>query len=419
MLQDFSEQYALIWEKSSVEVPDFPKTYTSFDKREREQSLDQFIKSIKSFRKQYIRNKTSTKEDERLFFDGTRTFLRLGLDFDEDQLEMMFSDELIEATQSFVRKARIFDPELKFADIFQACRNAWIMHGLQLIMGYKIQLTSSILAYSLLYPYTDNMLDDPSISGYEKMIFSERFRERLSGIIINPENRTENAVFQLVEMIEEQYSRQEFPDVYDSLLEIHRAQTNSLKLIYQGDLITEKETLKICIAKGGASVLADGFLVAGKLTPEQQFFLTGYGSYLQLLDDIQDVDEDRKAGLMTVFSKDAFRLPLDQKLNKTYWFGKEVMKSLDFFDGKHIDLFKSLMRKSMDLFIIEAIAQNPDLYSPAYIVKFEQYSPFHFDYIRKEKERFGTYKGFLLTTIEQIVYSESYKTIRRSKLSME
>jgi len=120
-----------------------------------------------------------------------------------------------------------------------------------------------------------------------------------------------------------------------------------------------REVLKICLTKGGASVVADGYLVAGRLTEAQRYFLFGYGAYLQLLDDIQDVEEDQNTGLMTVFSKEHRLAPLDDKVNKTYWFGEQIMKSLEFFDGQHIDLFKSLMRRSMDLFIAEAIRTEP------------------------------------------------------------
>jgi hypothetical protein len=329
------------------------------------------------------------------------------MDFTSEQLEMMFSDEMIGITRSFVRQAHEFDPNLSFSDIFQACRNMWIMNGIQLIMGIPMQLTPSVFAYSLLYPYTDNMIDDPLVSTVEKMLFSNRFRDRLSGHQLESVNKTEDIVFQLVGMIEAEYSRIDFPEIYESLLGIHEAQTNSMKLIKQKYSLSENETLKICLTKGGASVLADGYLVAGRLTKEQRFFLFGYGAYLQLLDDIQDVDEDFQAGLMTVFSRSAFQTPLDEMLNKTYWFGEEVMKSIDQFDGQHLDLFKSLMRKSMDLFIAEAIAQNPQAYSLQYVSEFETYSPFHFSYVRKRKEQFIPYNGFLMTAIEEIAFSES------------
>jgi len=366
MLKHYTDHYTEIWETSSANLPEFSKLYSASEKLKKEAALDQFLKLIKSFRKKRMKQRVLTENDQEKFFSNTRQFLSEGMDFTSEQLEMMFSDEMVGITRSFVRQAHEFDLNLSFSDIFQACRNAWIMNGLQLIMGIPMQITPSIFAYSMLYPYTDNMIDDPLISTIEKMIFSNRFRERLAGHQLKPANKTERTVFHLVGMIESEYSRIDFPEVYESLLGIHEAQTNSMLLIQQNSVLTENETLKICITKGGASVLADGYLVAGKLTEAQRFFLFGYGAYLQLLDDIQDVEEDFQAGLMTVFSKSAFQSPLDSKLNKTYWFGEEVMKSLEQFDGQNLDLFKSLMRKSMDLFITEAIAQNPQAYSAQY-----------------------------------------------------
>ena len=405
MLQNYIEQYAGIWDDCVTQMPEFTKTYSKEDKLRKEQFLDQFLNSVKTFRKDRISGEIISKAEQQLFFMNTRSFLRGGLDFTDNQLEMMFSDEMIELTRLFVRQARAFDAQLSFGDIFQACRNMWIMNGLQLVMGIPMRVTPAVFAYSMLYPYTDNLIDDPQISGFEKMAFSERFRDRLSGIIIKPETKTETAIFRLVEMIENQYSRVDFPEVFESLLAIHQAQTNSLKLIQHPNLISEKEILKICLAKGGASVLADGYLVAGKLTEEQRYFLFGYGAYLQLLDDIQDVEEDHQDGLMTIFSRLVFRAPLDEKLNKTYWFGERVMQSLEFFDGQHLDLFKSLMRRSMDLFVTEAIAQVPRAYSSRYVAEFENSSPFHFSYIRKQKEQFTSYNGFLLTAIEEFAFA--------------
>ena len=411
MIQNYTEQYAELWEKCSIQMPEFSNVYLKEDKRSKEKSLDQFLEAIKAFRKDRIRGKSFTDDDQQLFLSNIRGFLCNGLDFTAGQLELMFSDEMLEITRTFVRQAKAFDPDLTFNDIFQACRNMWIMNGLQLIMGIPMRVTPSIFAYSMLYPYTDNLIDDPNVSGYEKLVFSERFRNRLSGIKLEPQNNTEKAIFRLVGMIENEYSRIDFPEVYESLLGIHDAQTDSMRLFQQNNPIGKHEILKICLAKGGASVLADGYLVAGKLTEAQRYFLFGYGAYLQLLDDIQDLEEDHAAGLMTVFSESAFRVLLDEKLNKTYWFGEQVMESLEFFDGQHIELFKSLMRRSMDLFITEAIALVPHAYCRKYVSEFESFSPFHFSYIRKRKKQFAPYNGFLLTAIEEFAFAESLLSV--------
>jgi hypothetical protein len=407
MLNSYAEYHAKVWENASVNFPEFTKSYTKSEKLKKELALDQFLKLIKGFRKKRMNQRSMKEADQEMFFSNIRRLLAEGMDFTAEQLEIMFSDEMIGITRSFVRQAHAFDSKLPFPDIFQACRNVWIMNGIQLILGIPMQLTPPVFAYSLLYPYSDNLIDDPLISPVEKMSFSIRFRERLAGHEIKPANTTEFAVFRLVGMIESAYPRIDFPEIYESLLSIHEAQTNSMKLITPDTTLNETEILKICLTKGGASVLTDGYLVAGKLTPEQRHFLFGFGAYLQMLDDIQDLAEDAQAGLMTIFSKTACQSPLDEKLNKTYRFGGEVMKSLDRFDGQKLDIFKSLLRKSMDLFVTEAIAQNPQAYSSNYSSKFEEFSPFHFNYIRNQKEKFVPYNGFLLTAIEEIAFSES------------
>lgn len=404
MIQKYLEDYAVFWEDSKSDFPFIAQKFNQNEKQLREEILDKYIQSVKVVRNGKLTRKNFNEKDERLFFENTRTFFRDGLDFTQIQLQVMFSDELTEVTRQFVRKARRFDPTLTFHDIFQACRNMWIMNGLQIVLGLPIRQTPSMFAYSLLYPYTDNLIDNPAISSSDKLIFSNNFYLRLNGQHAEPNNSAEQTIFSLVSMIEDEYPRSGYPEVYQSLLAIHQAQTQSMYLIHSGDALSETEILKICIAKGGASVLADGYLVAGRLSKDQEHFLFGYGAYLQLLDDIQDVNEDQAAGLKTVFS--GVNQLLDTRLNKTYWFGEQVMKSLPLFGGQQIDVFQSLMRKSMDLFIIEAIAQNPDYYTKKYVLEIENHSPFSFSFIQKRKEKFAPYNGLLLTAIEEFALNE-------------
>jgi hypothetical protein len=44
------------------------------------------------------------------------------------------------------------------------------------------------------------------------------------------------------------------------------------------------------------------------------------------------------------------------------------------------------------------------------VTDFETYSPFYFTYIRKRKEQFTPYNGFLLTAIEEIAFTENFRT---------
>lgn len=72
--------------------------------------------------------------------------------------------------------------------IIQAARNAWTACGLQPLLGVPLALTPSILGYSLLYPYSDNLLDDEDISNDTKLKFSRRFRRQLLGEKLSPED---------------------------------------------------------------------------------------------------------------------------------------------------------------------------------------------------------------------------------------
>lgn len=406
MLQKYSEYYISVWENCSGRISAFEKVFTENEKLRKEERLDQYVQMIKSIRGKNYRLK-KVEFDENKFFRNTRNFFAEGFGFEEPELDLMFSDELIRVTKLFVRQAHEFDRELRFPEIYQACRNVWIMNGLQLVLGLPVKLTPSVFAYSLLYPYTDNFIDDPQVSAFEKWQFSERFRERLSGNLIEPVNRTEEAIWRLVGLIESQYSRTDFPEVFQSLLNIHEAQTTSLKLIQPAETLTNNEILKICIEKGGASVLADGFLVAGILSEEQKLFLFGYGAYLQLLDDVQDVEEDKALGLTTVFSESAGLEVLDEKLIRTYRLGTEVMTSLRAAGCSYIGQFRSMMQKSTDLFITEAIAQHADFFSSNFVQIYEKASPFHFSYIRSRKENFTSYHGFLLTALEEVAFAEN------------
>lgn len=403
MLQKYVDDYTGHWEKSISSFPFIAHTYGQCEKSSRQKILDQYLNSIKELRKRRLSGKKLSPAEEQSFFDNTQNILCRALGFTTQQLGLMFSDEIKEVTRQFVKQARQFDAALTFQDIYQGGRNVWIMNGLQVVLGLPVKLTPSIFAYSMLYPYTDNLIDDPTISALDKLIFSHNFHKRLEGQHPAPNSSAERHIYRLVGMIENEFPRDEYPGVYDSLIAIHDAQTKSLQLMNNGSGLTETDVLKICLEKGGASVVADGYLVAGKLTKAQEYFLFGYGAYLQLLDDIQDVEEDGNAGLKTVFSKDT--ASLEYKINKTYWFGEYVMQSLPLLGGD-LTIFQSLMRKSMDLFIIEAIAQNPDYYKPEYKKRMEAHSPFGFEYIQKQKDQFTPYKGFLLTALEELAFSE-------------
>ena len=395
-VDQYIRHFATIWENSPATLPDFHRTYLITEQYERETRFEEFQKAIKELKNK--KNIKKFKDDPGTsFFPMFKRFLETVFDFDVDQLEIILSENFRNVSSDFFYKAREFSPELKPESIYQGMRNVWIMNGIQLMLNLPVEITPSVFAYSMIYPYSDNLLDDPEISSAEKQAFSERFNQRLHGIDVEPHGHIERQLFRLVEMFELQYDRQVFHDVYESLYAIQRGQTRSLSLSKDNSL-SDKEILSICFEKGGASVLADGFLVAGNLSHEQQQALFGYGVYLQLLDDIQDVKEDTGANTNTMFSC-MDNQSLEIVVNKTIHFGRIALDEMKCFDAIDVSIFLSLMNRSIETMILESVGLNETWYSEEYLNRMNRFSPLRFEFVRQKKsesksQRFALFQKY-------------------------
>jgi len=385
LVDDFED----VWTTSPHTVFPFGKKFSIHEQQKREIHLAAFIKQLEE--EQHERDARFDNEliQERIF-SHVRTFFKFALGFSTRQLDLILSLGFKESTKEFVRLARQFDSTLTSADLFQACRNVWIMNGLQLMLGLSIKLTPSIFAYSMLYPYTDNYLDDVSVSKREKIEFNDRFAQRLAGEQLVPSNSHEEIIFSLVYMIENDFERIRFPQVFESLLAIHQAQTKSVLLLESGTLTTN-DVLRISLEKGGTSVLADGYLVAGHLTMEQARFMFGYGAYLQFLDDLQDVHDDAASGQRSIYTIETEHHVLDLITNQTFHFGEAVLNSQEGFSGKASNQYSGLMRTSIRLMMLEAAGFADDLFSSDYIKNLNCFSPFRFSALKSLKKRHAPY----------------------------
>lgn len=142
---------------------------------------------------------------------------------------LVLGDEFFDSTVEFVRAAREFDPQLEAGDIGQALRNVWIVNSLQMLLDLPVTVTPAVFAYSLLYPYTDNYLDDAQVSSEDKQSFVDGLGRRLDGEKVGVRDRHQGLIFELVELIEEEFDRTRSPDVFSSLKAIHQAQSSSLE----------------------------------------------------------------------------------------------------------------------------------------------------------------------------------------------
>jgi len=383
-VRQFIDHFDQMWKDSPTHFPVFQKEYSVVEKLQREQDYERFQLKVKELQNRKKLQKVR-KDPGSSFFPMFKAFLETVFDFEKDHLQVILSDEFKNVSKDFFYKAREFGPELSPENIYQGLRNVWIMNGIQLMMNIPVKITPSVFAYSMIYPYSDNLLDDPSLSSAEKEIFSRRFNRRLHGEEVIPATFTESQLYQLVGMFEEEFPRNEFPGVYESLYAIQQGQTNSLNMHFDSGL-TDDKTLDICFEKGGASVLADGYLVAGRLTREQEQALFGYGVYLQLLDDIQDVKEDADASTKTMYScisSDS----LGAFVNKTIHFGRRALDEMKCFERQGNDNFIDLMNRSIEAMTIESVGLHPSSYTNDYLDEIERYSPISFAFVRRKREQ--------------------------------
>lgn len=384
------------WMNIATELPGGIREYSGAEQKFRENYFESFEKALKSKTKRANRSIKKIRQEKEKLIVMLSDFFQEVLDYQKTELDVIFSDQMVESTKTFVKAAKTYDPDISLDDAVQALRNVWILNGLQLLLGKKVEVTASVFAYSMLYPYTDNFLDDPQVSALEKIAFAQRFAGRLHGRQVEAVNRQEEKIYEMVDLIEQEWPRLLYPELYRSLVAIHDAQMDSVCLLKGLDELDVDERLKICINKGGTSVVADGFLLVGDLSPEQEDFLYYYGAYLQLLDDLQDLAEDLQANLMTGFAAQAQVGKLDSVIARAFHFGQLVIEKARVMDSDAVETFQRLMERSIRLFLVEAVQANSHLFSTELVQRFNTYSPLSFEFIAAKSGSFSPYQNPML-----------------------
>lgn len=403
---------------ANLPMPKAP-LYGAAEHARREAAYDRSLDAVERDIKRVPRNKAERLTVQDRLVASFGCFAAAALDLEEEAVELITNDFLPVGTH-LARWARRFDASLSRADIVQACRNAWTACGLQPLLGEPIGITPSILGYSLLYPYTDNYLDRREISAEAKLRFSARFRERLRGADIEPLGEHEAALWKLVELIEGQFRRDMYPQVFDTLLAIHAAQEASIAQMRLGAALDHAEVLRISCAKGGSSVLADACLARGWLRESEARFAFAWGVLLQLGDDLQDLREDLERGSSTVFSKAAKQgKSLDGPAVQLLNLSESVVAEMAELPNAS-NMLKNLLQMSWRSLIIAAVANAPAFFSPGFLREAEARSPFRFAFLRERQKklagRSGLYEAMFNAFIESQEESEPTAGLGKYKL---
>jgi hypothetical protein len=381
--------------------------YTAKEHRAHEKAYDKGLRAVEREGRRAARTSAERLEMAQRMVALFPQFASIALGLSGEQTRLITGSFLPIGTE-FARWSRGFDRTLSNADILQACRNAWTCCGLQALMGKPMELTPAIVAYSLLYPYSDNYLDHPGMSAGDKLDFSRRFRRRLRGAIVRPENRHEASVWSMVQLIEDQHARRVYPQVYDCLLAIHQAQEQSIRQLKNGaelalDPLENADVLRISCAKGGTSVLADACLVEPLLTSQAVQLSFAWGVLLQLGDDLEDVRGDLGCGSVTLFTQAiAQGKMLDGLIGKLLNFSQQIGDRMACMpDGT--PALKSLLRMSWRSLILMAVADVQDYCSPAFLADLEPSSSFRFQFLSERSQQLAGREAFYDVLLDAFV----------------
>ena len=400
MVARFVGDCTKIWWEAGDGRPAYGPAYDSKEQQRREAEMKRFQDTVSAEARRAPRSANERAATKERIIAAFRAFAGGALGDAEGHLGTLLERGLPEVGTIFAQTAKRFDPGIAGSDVFQAMRNVWTMNCLQLLLGLPIQLTPAVFAYSMLYPYTDNYLDDPAIAEADKRAFNERFGRRLSGERVTPAGPLESKVDLMVGLIEGQFPRSQFPQVHGSLLAIHQAQIQSVQLMRRHVSPYEVDVLGISLEKGGTSVLADGYLVAGALNEAQAAYMFGWGAFLQLGDDLQDVEQDSEDGLSTVFSQAAGRWPLDALTDRALHFGQKVIRGLDAFDADSAEPVKQLSRRSASRLMVDSAGGASRFFTPGYIEELERHSAVRFSFLKERQKHMAGQSAAIMALVE-------------------
>lgn len=355
-------EFLALWAATPLEMPQIGPGVSFLRQRSNARAAARLIDDLAAEIEQLPAGEPERRAWRETIRERLQQFGQERLGWPEGYRRLLFGDAFYESSIAFTREARAFTPRFTLEQLGQALRNVWIGNSLQMLLDEPVELRPGLIAYSMLYPVTDNWLDDPDVSRDLKRSFNERFGKRLAGLPVRAADERDTAVCRLVERIEQEFPRDEFPSVYASLLAIHDGQMRSLDQHGGADL-TDAELVSISFEKGGSSVLTDLHLVSPVAEPVEERFAFGYGVFLQLLDDLQDVEVDLAAGHETLFTRAARRGPLDEITARLGRFIDTVLATEGLFDGAEFADRRDLIRRNCQALLVGSMAEHPKRFS--------------------------------------------------------
>ena len=381
------ENYLHIIEKKWLEAPDTFPAFLPKVSREKQEQNEQYIQAVSSAFQNHMKcfpRKSKDRETwkkEMLLMLGKvlREEEIIGIHLSMDQKSI---EAFVEELRDFLRHVRKFAPELSLEGIGQAIRNYIVYAMFVEIHQVSSGFSKAAFGYSMLYPFTDNYIDSPTNSDRDKAEYNHMIRTKIAGGQVRTKTAHQQKTCELLGMIESDYPRKSGSAIYMLLLMMLEAQEESLRQQNSAAELTPGERLEISIYKGGLSVLIDRFFVRKEITEEDLIFYLGFGFFLQLADDLQDIKDDSTKGHQTILTIDHHSDYEERVVNKLLHFVYQITKS---YPAEN-DSYKYFILSNCCQLVYTSVTGSREYFSQEYLHDLENYLPVTYPFLENMKK---------------------------------
>ncbi len=371
------------WISTNDIFPDFLQKISSDKQMKNEQYISSFSSCVQNQLKKYPKFPIGHKRWRRKTISLTLEFLHqeeiLGI---HHFMTISEINSLQEELMDFLCEVRKFAPELDFSDIGQAIRNYIVYTMFKKLHHINTEFNMAAFGYSMLYPFTDNYIDNKNHSDEMKTEYNQLIRDKLAGKKVFPKMPHQKKTCELLQLIEDEYPRDHSGNVYHLLLMMLDAQEISILQQNSASPLDPSQRLDISIYKGGLSVLMDRCWVKKDLTREDLIFYLGFGFFLQLADDLQDIREDNCFGHSNLFTLNLCNQEEERIVNRMLHFVHELITE---YPAEN-EAFKEFLLSNCYQLIFSSILKSKEFFSLTYLERLETYFPISFHFWEKSME---------------------------------
>lgn len=397
-----SEEIVALWNGLPSSFPQFLEEVGESQKRKNEAVIEEMAARWQEKGKEFPKKQEEQLAWKQEIEEMTEEFLEkeelLGI---RQYMGQETLAEFKEETKRFVRQIRSFDPELLAENIWQALRNYFIYAVIADLQGQKQECKEAVFAYSLLYPYTDNFIDEKGHTKQQKEEYNRMIADILQGKPQIPEkgnttmgvqetpekgNATmgvQEKTRQLLERLTGSYQGEKKQEIRNLLLIMLEAQDRSIRQQTGKAELTKEEILNISAYKGSVSVLIDYFFTTEELREEEVRFYMRFGFFLQLADDLQDRKEDRKSGSKTLMVHATQKGELAENVNRLLHYAHRIFAEFTPVNNR----LKSFMEKNCYALVLGAAMENPECFSKEEQERMERCFLIHMEFLQKFSQK--------------------------------